>query len=61
MSIGIDDEPDELHGVISLLVGLPIEEPRQSGECLAIEVRGDGHVLQRGAKFVADLAIHGCN
>ena len=45
--------------VLLLLLALPIEMRTQLGERLCIKMRGNRHILEHRAEFVANLLIHG--
>ncbi len=47
----------ELHGVRSLLIGLPVEEGRQGFEALAIEMRGHRQIVVRRLELPPHLLV----
>ena len=53
----LDEVVDEAHGVGALLLRLAVEVLGQPGQALAVEVGGDGHVLQHRPELVPDLLV----
>jgi hypothetical protein len=50
---------DEAHGMVALLPGLTVKVAGQNRQCIRVETGGNGYILQRGGKFIADLFVDG--